>query len=168
VIFRKVIIILRQTTPNPIQRPRSGWIGAKAPVPPQGAPTVPRRHSCSSAPSPLDLPAPLDELVRQLLDRTHGRAAVARTHDQPWVFPGGAPGHPLSTAQLKVRLARLGIHGRSGRNTTLMDPAAKVPPVALARLLGIHISTAGAWAERAGGSPAAYAAQVFRRTFSKF
>ena len=117
---------------------------------------------------PLDLPAPLDELSCQLLDRTHGRAVVARTHDQPWVFPGGAPGHPLSTAQLKVRLARLGIHGRSGRNTALMDLAAKVPPVALARLLGIHISTAGAWAERAGGSPAAYAAQVSRRTFSKF
>ena len=67
-----------------------------------------------------------------------------------------------------MRLASLGIHGRSGRNTALMDLAAKVPPVALARLLGIHITTAGAWAERAGGSQAAYAAQVSRRTFSKF
>jgi hypothetical protein len=53
--------------------------------------------------------APLGELARQLLNRTHGRAAVARTHDQPWVFPEGprssalhrptqgtprAPGHP--------------------------------------------------------------------------
>ena len=78
-------------------------------------------------------------------------------------LPRGAPGHPLFIAQLKVRLARLGIHGRSGRNTALMDLAAKLPPVALAQLLGIHINTAGAWAERAGGSPAAYAAQVFRR-----
>lgn len=117
--------------------------------------------------TPLELPAPLDELVRQLLGRRHGRAAV-RTDDHPWAFPGGAPGHPISTAHLKVRLASLGIHGRSGRNTALMDLAAKVPPVALARLLGIHISTAGAWAERAGGSQAAYAAQVSRRTFSKF
>ncbi len=49
-----------------------------------------------------------------------------------------------------------------------MDLAVKLPPVALARLLGIHISTAGTWAERAGGSHAAYAAQVSRRTFSKF
>jgi hypothetical protein len=118
---------------------------------------------------PLDLPEPLGELARQLLDRTHGRAAIGRAGDQPWAFPGGAPGHPLSTAQLKVRLARLGIHGRSGRNTALMDLAAKVPPVALARLLGINISTAGAWADRAGGSSAAYAAQVSRRgSFSKF
>ena len=92
-----------------------------------------------------------------------GRAAVACTHDQPGSSPEGPPGHPLSTAQLRVRLARLGIHGRSGRNTALMDLAAKLPPVALARLLGIHINTAEAWAERAGGSPAADAAQVFRR-----
>jgi hypothetical protein len=49
-----------------------------------------------------------------------------------------------------------------------MDLAAKIPPVALARLLGIHINTAGDWAERAGGSQAAYAAQVSRRAFSKF
>ena len=118
---------------------------------------------------PLDLPEPLGELVHHLLRRTHGRAAAARADDQPWAFPGGAPGHPLSTAQLKVRLARLGIHGRSGRNTALMDLAAKLPPVALARLLGINISTAGAWADRAGGSSAAYAAQVSRRgSFSTF
>jgi hypothetical protein len=118
---------------------------------------------------PLDLPEPLGELARQLLDRTHGRAALGRSGDQLWAFPGGAPGHPISTAQLKARLARLGIHGRSGRNTALMDLAAKLPPVALARLLGISISTAGAWAERAAGSPAAYAAHVSRRgAFSKF
>ncbi len=117
---------------------------------------------------PVELPAPLDGLVRQLLSRRHGRAAVGRTSDHPWLFPGGAPAHPISAAQLKVRLAAAGIHGRSGRNTALMDLAVKLPPVALARLLGIHISTAGTWAERAGGSHAAYAAQVSRRTFSKF
>src|SRR5271165_3640828 len=39
--------------------------------------------------TPLELPAPLDELVRQLLSRRHGRAAV-RTGDHPWAFPGGA------------------------------------------------------------------------------
>jgi hypothetical protein len=115
---------------------------------------------------PVELPAPLDGLVRQLLARRHGRAATGRTIDHPWLFPGGAPAHPISAAQLKVRLAAVGIHGRSGRNTALMDLAVKLPPVALARILGIHISTAGAWAERAGGSHAAYAAQVSRRAFS--
>ena len=117
---------------------------------------------------PVEIPGPLDSLVRRLLARRHGRAAVGRTSDHPWMLPGGAPAHPISTAQLKVRLAAVGIHGRSGRNTALMDLAVKLPPVALSRLLGIHISTAGTWAERAGGSHAAYAAQVSRRAFSTF
>lgn len=117
---------------------------------------------------PVELPAPLDGLVRQLLSRRHGRAAVGRTTDHPWLFPGGAPAQPISTAHLKKRLAAVSIHGRSGRNTALMDLAVKLPPVALARLLGIHINTAGTWAERAGGSHAAYAAQISRRAFSKF
>lgn len=118
--------------------------------------------------TPAELPAPFDGLVRQLLGRRHGRAAVGRTSDHPWLFPGGAPAHAISTAHLKKRLATVGIQGRSGRNTALMDLAVKLPPVALARLLGIHITTAGTWAERAGGSHAAYAAQVARRAFSKF
>jgi hypothetical protein len=118
--------------------------------------------------TPVELPEPLHELVRQLLRRRHGHAAVGRTDDHPWVFPGGAPGQPISAARLRARLASLDIHGRSGRNTALMDLAAKIPAAALARLLGIHINTAGEWTERAGSSQAAYAAQVSRRAFSKF
>ena len=129
---------------------------------------TPNRAQLVLGTTPLDLPAPLDELVRQLLSRRRGHAAVARTDNHRWVFPGGAPAQPISTSRLRARLATLGIHGRSGRNTALMDLAAKIPPVALARLLGIHINTAGDWAERAGSSQAAYAAQVSRRTFSKF
>jgi hypothetical protein len=49
------------------------------------------------------------------------------------------------------------------RVQAMTGQAGKLPPVALARPLGIHIGTAGAWAERAGGSPGAYAAQVSRR-----
>jgi hypothetical protein len=110
---------------------------------------------------PLDLPAPLDELVRQLLNRTSGSPGAAAPSQ--WLFPGRPRSHHISTARLKARLARLGIHGRSGRNTALMDLAVRLPPVALVRLVGIHLSTAGVWAERAGGSSAAYAAQVSRR-----
>ncbi|MGH3304671.1 MAG: hypothetical protein ACRDOK_23945 [Streptosporangiaceae bacterium] len=129
---------------------------------------TPDRAQLALGTTPLDLPAPLDELARQLLARRHAHAAVGRTDNHPWLFPGGAPAQPISASRLRVRLAALGIHGRSGRNTALMDLAAKIPPAALARLLGIHINTAGAWADRASGSQAAYAARVSRRAFSKF
>jgi hypothetical protein len=128
---------------------------------------TPNRAQLVLGTTPLELPAPLDELVRQLLSRRHGHAVVGRTENHPWLFPGGAPAQQISTSRLRVRLAALDIHDRSGRNTALMDLAAKIPPVALARLLGIHISTAGDWADRASGSQAAYAAQVSRRAFSK-
>lgn len=129
---------------------------------------TPSRAQLVLGTTPLELPTPLDELVRQLAGRRHGHAAVGRTDNHRWVFPGGAPAQPISTSRLRARLASVGIHGRSGRNTALMDLAAKIPPVALARLLGIHINTAGDWADRAAGSQAAYAAQVSRRAFSKF
>ena len=128
---------------------------------------TPNRAQLVLGTTPLELPAPLDELVRQLLSRRHGHAVVGRTENHPWLFPGGEPAQQISTSRLRVRLAALDIHGRSGRNTALMDLAAKIPPVALARLLGIHINTAGDWADRASGSQAAYAAQVSRRAFSK-
>ena len=117
---------------------------------------------------PVELPGPLDE-PRPPAPRPPPRTRRRRPHQRPSVaLSRRSTAHPISTAQLKVRLAAVGIHGRSGRNTALMDLAVKLPPVALARMLGIHISTAGTWAERAGGSHAAYAAQVSRRAFSKF
>ncbi|OUC97744.1 hypothetical protein [Streptosporangium minutum] len=83
----------------------------------------------------------MDELVCQLLNRTNGSTGAATSRQ--WLFPGRPHNHHISTARLKARLARLSIHGRSGRNAALMDLAAKLPPVALARLVGIHLSTAG-------------------------
>jgi len=69
---------------------------------------IPSRVRLLLGTTPLELPAPLDELARQLLSRRRGP-------------------------------------------------------------LGIRINTAGAWAEQAAGSPAAYAAQVSRRgPFSTF
>lgn len=112
---------------------------------------------------PLDLPAPLGNLARQLAARRHGHAVVGRTDDHPWLFPGGAPGHPVSSSRLKTRLGALGIHGRAGRNTALIDLASQVPPVVLTRMLGIHLNTAATWAERASSSGAAYAAELARR-----
>ena len=37
--------------------------------------------------TPLELPAPLDELARLLGSRRRGHAAAGRTDDYPWAFP---------------------------------------------------------------------------------
>ncbi|MEU9369595.1 hypothetical protein AB0D71_33955 [Streptomyces avermitilis] len=111
---------------------------------------------------PVDLPAPLDDLVRQLVRRRKGHASPA---DQgKWLFPGGHAGRPLAASHLNHRLKAIGIRPRLGRNTALMDIVSEVPSVVVSRLLGFHQETADTWRrERAGSSPG-YAAEVARRT----
>ncbi len=112
---------------------------------------------------PVVLPAPLGALVDRLDRDRYGSAVIGRTDTHPWLFPGRTPGRPLSIGRLKARLAAIGVIGRTARNTALIDLASQLPPAVLARLLGIDINTAGAWAERAARSGAAYAADLTRR-----
>ncbi|WP_327031730.1 hypothetical protein [Micromonospora ureilytica] len=113
---------------------------------------------------PVHLPTPLDDLVGQLVTRRHGFAVVGRITDHPWLFPGGAPGRPLSAARLVQRLLPLGLQARLGRNTALMDLAAQLPAAVLSQLLGLHITTATEWTQEAGNTRPAYAAEVARQT----
>ena len=118
---------------------------------------------------PVDLPAPLGALVQQLDHHKYGSAVIGRTDTHPWLFPGRTPGRPLSISRLKARLAAIGVVGRTARNTVLVDLASQLPPAVLGRLLGIDINTAGAWAERAARSGAAYAGDLTRRPpFGRF
>jgi|AntDryMetagUQ889_1029465.scaffolds.fasta_scaffold07785_2 integrase len=59
---------------------------------------------------PLDLPSPLDDLVRQLADNRHDHTVLGHTDNHPWLFPRGAPGHPITPSHLMIRLQPLGIH----------------------------------------------------------
>jgi L-alanine-DL-glutamate epimerase-like enolase superfamily enzyme len=61
------------------------------------------------------------------------------------LFPGGRPGGPLTSSQLLRRMTALGIQARPARNGTLMDLAAQLPAVVLARLLGVAVPTATRW-----------------------
>jgi hypothetical protein len=105
--------------------------------------------------------------VLRLAANRRGHAALGHTEDHPWLFPGGAPGRPISPNRLMARLQSFGVRARAGRNTTLMDLAAQLPAIVLSNLLGIHINTATSWTEQAQ-TGAAYAAEIARRgSFSK-
>jgi len=110
---------------------------------------------------PADLPAPLDDLVRQLVRRRTGHAS--RAGGTKWLFPGGHAGRPLAASHLNHRLKAIGIRPRLARNTALMEIVSEVPSVVVSRLLGFHQNTADTWQrERAGFGPE-YAAEVSRR-----
>jgi hypothetical protein len=84
--------------------------------------------------------------------------------ESPWLFPGGQPGRPISTAQLTQRLNELGIRPNQARSTALFQLATEIPAAILARTLGIHTDVAVAWQRLSAGDWATYAAEVSRRT----
>jgi hypothetical protein len=114
-------------------------------------------------PKPLDLPAPLGEIILGLASNRKGHAVTGHTDNHPWLFPGGVPGHHLSADRLAYRLKRLQIPPRSSRNTALMELAAEMPAKVLSDLLGISIESAAGWTQEAGNTRPRYAAEIIRR-----
>jgi hypothetical protein len=112
---------------------------------------------------PLDLPAPLGEIILDLAANRKGHAVIGHTDDDPWLFPGGFPGPNLHAARLAQRLKRLQIPPRSSCNTALMELAADMPAKVLRDLLGISIGCAVDWAEPADSTRPGYAAEIARR-----
>jgi hypothetical protein len=93
---------------------------------------------------PIELPDPLDQLVRDHLDR-RGQASYASQPDQ-WLFPGGLPGKHLVTENIRSQLVARGIRPSHARKAALFQLAAEVPVPILAELLGLSITTATRWA----------------------
>ncbi|MDJ0362218.1 hypothetical protein [Rhodococcus sp. H29-C3] len=113
--------------------------------------------------TPILLPVPLSDLVTTLVGTRAGHAAIGERGVSPWLFPGGQPGNPVSTAQMGVRLRGLGIRPNPARSAALFALAAEVPAAILARTLGIHIDVAVDWQQTSAGDWTRYAADVGRR-----
>jgi hypothetical protein len=75
-----------------------------------------------------------------------GKSAVARkAAGRTWLFPGGNPGHHITSEHLRNRLAEHGITLRAARQAALLQWAQDTPGPILAASLGLHINTATAW-----------------------
>jgi hypothetical protein len=112
---------------------------------------------------PVVLPEPLAGLVRDLASTGRGHAVIGAPGTNPWLFPGGQPGRPISAFQLTKRLRDLGLSPAQSRSTALFGLATELPAAVLARMLGIHISVAAAWQRASAGDWTTYAAVVSRR-----
>ncbi|MEU8364340.1 hypothetical protein AB0C27_50815 [Nonomuraea sp. NPDC048882] len=112
---------------------------------------------------PVVLPEPLDNLVRHLLARRRGHAAIGDDAASTWLFPGGQPGRSISSYRLAERLRELGILSGQARSTALFQLATDLPAAVLARMLGIHITVAVAWQRASSGDWTSYAAEISNR-----
>lgn len=93
---------------------------------------------------PIELPTPLDDLVRQHLTR-RGQASYASRADT-WLFPGGIPGKHLATENMRAQLVARDIRPHQARNAAMFQLAADMPTPVLAELLGLAHHTASRWA----------------------
>jgi hypothetical protein len=113
---------------------------------------------------PIHLPEPVATLARTVVAHRKGHATIGTIAPSPWLFPGGQPGRPISSAQLTKRLTNLGIRPNQTRSTALFQLSTEIPAAILARTLGIHTDVAVAWQRLSGGDWASYAAQISHRT----
>jgi hypothetical protein len=113
--------------------------------------------------APIHLPEPVAALARTVASHRKGHATIGALTPSPWLFPGGQPGRPISSARLTQRLNDLGIHPSQDRSTALFQLAAEVPAAILARTLGIHTDVAVAWQRHSAGDWTTYAADISRR-----
>ena len=101
---------------------------------------------------------PLATLVQRLPSGGLTGTARALALHEGWLFPGRRPGRPIHPTSMANRLQALGLHPRPARNGALLELAQQVPPIVLADLLGLHITTAEKWAAAASGRWTNYAA----------
>jgi hypothetical protein len=106
---------------------------------------------------PVELPEPLDQLVREHLTR-RGQASYASRPDH-WLFPGGTPGKHLATENIRRQLVERGIQPLTARNAAMFQLAAEIPTPILADVLGVAANTAARWAALASRDWSQYTAQ---------
>ena len=112
---------------------------------------------------PIQLPEPAAALARTVAANRKGHATIGALTPSPWLFPGGQPGRPISTARLTRRLNDLGIHPSRDRSTALFQLATEIPAAILARTLAISTDVAVTWQRHSAGDWITYAADVSRR-----
>jgi hypothetical protein len=112
---------------------------------------------------PIELPEPVATLARAVAANRKGHATIGARGPSPWLFPGGQPGRPVSTARLTRRLEDLGIRPGQARSTALFQLATEIPAAILARTLGISTDVAVTWQRLSAGDWTAYAAEISRR-----
>jgi len=108
-------------------------------------------------------PQPVATLAGAVLANRKGHSTIGARQPSPWLFPGGQPGRPISTARLTRRLSDLGIRPSQDRSTALFQLAAEIPAAILVRTLAISTDATVTWQRHAAGDWITYAADVSHR-----
>lgn len=101
------------------------------------------------AETPVTLPELAATAVRAWLDQRQAQMPPIAI-PSPWLFPGNPPSRPISEQWLSRRLKLIGVDCNQDRRAALLHLAGEIPAAILADIVGVHVTTAGAWADIAG------------------
>jgi hypothetical protein len=101
------------------------------------------------AQTPVTLPERAATAVRAWLDQRQVQLPPIAI-SSPWLFPGNPPSRPISEQWLSRRLKLIGVNCNQDRRAALLHLAGEIPAAILADIVGVHVITAGAWADIAG------------------
>ncbi len=110
--------------------------------------------------TPIQMPDPLAAIITEHLQR-RGQASYA-SRDNGWLFPGGIPGRPLATENVRSQLVERGIKPYDNRKAAQFQLATQIPTPLLADMLGIDEHTAVRWAALTNRSWNTYIAERTR------
>ncbi|MGW7554335.1 hypothetical protein [Streptomyces rimosus] len=102
---------------------------------------------------PATLPPTVFELLTQQAENAVTASAIARSSPRagaPWLFPGQLAGQPVTAHHLTSKLRHHGLPVFPLRNSALITLAADLPPSVLSSLLGLSLTAALRWSQRAG------------------
>ena len=101
------------------------------------------------AATPVALPKPIAAAIGAWLDQRQATMPPLAT-PSPWLFPGNPPSRPIGDPSLSRQLKLVGIECNQDCRAALLHLAAEILAAVLSDLVGIHVNTAGAWADMAG------------------
>ncbi|MFE5734835.1 hypothetical protein ACFQ7A_28490, partial [Streptomyces sp. NPDC056528] len=76
-----------------------------------------------------EIPAPLDDLIRQLVEGRNGCAATVPLEEPKWLLHSAYPGQPIDPHTLGRRLKTIGVPSQPAYHASLMDIASELPAV---------------------------------------
>lgn len=100
--------------------------------------------------TPIELPAPLSQLIAELAARDSGSQTSLLTKPADWLFPGTREGQHFSEPRMKTRLRMIGLKAGPARSRAMIHLAQRVDAPVLARTLDISYTSATRWSELAG------------------
>ena len=108
--------------------------------------TESNRTSLALAQHPIELPAPVGELVKELARQASGNPrAQTPNSDAYYLFAGARPHESIHARTLSVKLTAAGIPMRLSRNYALVALTSDLPAAVVATQLGLSASTTTAW-----------------------